>query len=68
MTRTQADKGGVVLEDGPCAGRFSVTRSPYWLRAVRDMSGKADLLDQLNDAPSPAEAVHVYAVVPLVRA
>lgn len=54
-------KGGVVLEDGPAAGRYSIRRAPYFLRAVVDRrSGRIDLLDQLNDDPMPTEAVHVY--------
>jgi hypothetical protein len=50
----------VVLEDGPAAGRYSVRRAPYFLRAVVDRSGRCDLLDQLGDQPMPGETVHVY--------
>jgi|GEM_PF-2209605 hypothetical protein len=65
MTRSKADVGGMVLEDGPCAGRYSARRSPYFLRAVRDTTnGKVDLLDQLDDTPRPTERVHVYEAFP----
>lgn len=54
-------KGGVVLADGPAAGRYDVRRTPHFLRAVVARSdGHADLLDQLHDQPRPIEAVHVY--------
>lgn len=57
-------KGGVVLEDGPAAGRYSVRRAPYFLRAVVGRTGHRDLLDQLHDMPMEGEAVHVYEAVP----
>ncbi|MBA3875593.1 MAG: hypothetical protein C0498_01430 [Anaerolinea sp.] len=58
MTRS---KGGVVLLDGPAAGRYSVGRAPHWLRAVVSRTdGTRDLLDQLHDTPRPVEAVYVY--------
>jgi hypothetical protein len=57
---SRRSKGGVVLGDGPAAGRFSVRRAPYFLRAVVDEYGKVDILDQLNDEPARAELVYVY--------
>lgn len=58
MTRA---RGGVVLVDGPAAGRYSVRRAPHFLRAVVSRSdGSVDLLDQLHDEPRPVEEVHVY--------
>jgi hypothetical protein len=56
--------GGVVLEDGPCAGDYSVRRAPHFLRAVLHASGATDLLDQLNDVPLETEAVCVYEALP----
>ena len=61
MTRS---KGGVVLEDGPAAGTYSVRRAPYFLRAVGHASGHTDLLDQLNDEPLETELVYVYEAIP----
>lgn len=60
MTRA---KGGVVLEDGPCAGTYSVRRAPHFLRAVR-FEAKQDLLDQLDDEPRLGERVYVYEAIP----
>jgi hypothetical protein len=58
-------QGGLVLEDGPAAGRYTVRRAPHFLRAVvHDISGQRDLLDQLNDEPTPNEDVFVYEAVP----
>jgi hypothetical protein len=58
-------QGGVVLEDGPAAGRYTVRRAPHFLRAVVSRSdGRVDLLDQLNDEPRPVEAVYVYEAEP----
>jgi len=58
-------KGGVVLEDGPAAGTYSVRRAPYFLRAVVSRSdARVDLLDQLYDEPRAIEAVHVYEAIP----
>ena len=62
MTRSRRS-GGVVLADGPCAGTYSVTRAPHFLRAVR-FELKQDLLDQLTDEPRLGETVHVYEVDP----
>ncbi len=57
----RAAKGGIVLEDGPAAGRFSTTRAPHFLRAVVSRTdGRIDLLDQLYDFPRSIEAVYVY--------
>jgi hypothetical protein len=57
-------RGGVVLEDGPGAGRYSIARAPWFLRAVVSrVDGKVDLLDQLTDEPHEDEAVHVYEAV-----
>lgn len=57
--------GGVVLVDGPCAGTFSVTRAPVYLRAVKARSdGHLDLLDQVADEPRPIEDVFVYRLDP----
>ena len=36
-------KGGMVLEDGPAAGRFSTRRAPHFLRAVVNLEGGIDL-------------------------
>jgi hypothetical protein len=55
--------GGVVLEDGPCAGTYSIMRAPHFLRAVR-FENVQDLLDQLNDEPRLGETVHVYEALP----
>jgi hypothetical protein len=56
--------GGIVLEDGPAAGTYSVRRAPHLLRAVVSRSdGRVDLLDQLHDEPRPIEAVFVYEAV-----
>jgi hypothetical protein len=58
-------QGGVVLEDGPAAGRYTVRRAPHFLRAVVSRSdGRVDLLDQLYDEPRPIETVHVYEAAP----
>lgn len=63
---TKRAQGGVVLEDGPAAGTYSVRRAPYFLRAVTspDGGGRTDLLDQLHDTPMPTERVHVYEAIP----
>lgn len=61
---TRRTQGGMVLEDGACAGRYSTTRAPHFLRAVIDADGHVDLLDQLVDVPTPRETVHVYQAVP----
>jgi len=57
---TSPTRGSVVLLDGPAAGRYSVRRAPYFLRAVIARDGRLDLLDQLHDEPRPVERVHVY--------
>lgn len=57
-------KGGVVLEDGPAAGTYSVRRAPHFLRAVVSPTGHLDLLDRLDDTPLPGEVVSVYEAVP----
>lgn len=44
--------------DGPTAGVIlSLRRAPLYLRVVRDAAGKWDALDQLDDTPTPGEAV-----------
>lgn len=54
-------KGGIVLLDGPAAGRYGTRRAPHFLRAVVSRSdGRVDLLDQLHDEPRPIEDVYVY--------
>ena len=53
-----------MLEDGPAAGRYSVRRAPYLMRAVGHASGHTDLLDQLNDEPLETELVYVYEAIP----
>lgn len=57
-------RGGVVLEDGPVAGEYSVLRAPFFLRAVLARNGRRDVLDQLDDRPAMDEKVHVYQAVP----
>jgi hypothetical protein len=54
----------MVLLDGPAKGSYSTTRAPYFLRAVVDANGKADLLDQLVDFPHEDECVYVYQAEP----
>ena len=56
--------GGVVLEDGPAAGSYSVRRAPFFLRAVVTADGQRDLLDQLQDSPRDDEMVYVYEAEP----
>lgn len=47
--------------DGPAAGtNLDLKRAPRFLRVVIDCDGTVDALDQLNDAPKPTEAIHVY--------
>lgn len=48
--------------DGPAAGKTCDTRrAPVFLRAVIDgTTGKVDVLDQLDDTPTPSETVSVY--------
>lgn len=55
-------QGGVHLVDGPAAGTYlGLHRCPVYLRVVIDRTtGKVDALDQLDDAPRPGEALHVY--------
>lgn len=50
----------ITLKDGPVAGSYTTQRAPKWLRAVIDANGKRDVLDLLEDAPKPSEAIHVY--------
>jgi hypothetical protein len=52
------------FEDGPAQGEtLFLHRAPRFLRVVIDRdSGKVDALDQLDDTPAPAEAVHVYEI------
>ena len=51
---------GVILKDGPAAGRYTVGRAPHFLRAVVSDLAHCDLLDQLNDEPNESERVYVY--------
>jgi len=47
--------------NGPASGQFlSLSRSPFFLRAVLAPSGKWDALDQLEDEPASNEEIHVY--------
>lgn len=48
--------------DGPAEGRTMDTRrAPVFLRVVEDRStGKFDVLDLLDDTPTPSERVFVY--------
>lgn len=48
--------------DGPAKGiYYSIRRAPRYLRFVVDrVSGKKDVLDQLDDEPSQNEVVSVY--------
>ncbi len=49
------------FEDGPAAGVvLGLRRAPLFLRVVQAPSGEWDALDQLNDRPSPGEAVFAY--------
>ncbi len=51
----------LTFKDGPAKGEFSCWRAPMYLRAVIDsVTGKADVLDQLDDAPTATEKVYVY--------
>lgn len=51
------------LRDGPAQGTFMVKRAPQYLRAVVGPDGKADVLDQPTDTPSPNETIHIYRVI-----
>lgn len=51
------------LLDGPARGTYMVSRTPAYLRAVV-VGEKKDVLDQLEDAPTHDEAIHVYRLVP----
>lgn len=53
----------ITLRDGPAKGTYMVKRAPLYLRAVMNKSGRTggnDVLDQPDDEPAEAEAVHVY--------
>lgn len=51
----------IKLHDGPAKGVYPVKRAPLFLRAVVNAhNGKNDVLDQLNDQPTRAEAISVY--------
>ena len=50
----------ILLRDGPGRGSYAVGRAPLFLRAVVSASGKKDVLDQLDDTPTPEEQVYVY--------
>lgn len=53
----------LTLNDGPAKGSYLVKRAPMYLRAVVNINGKADVLDQLDDSPRPRERVYVYHLV-----
>jgi hypothetical protein len=51
----------VVCQDGPLAGEsFTVSRCPRVVRCVRGADGKADILNEPQDAPRLDEVVHWY--------
>ncbi len=50
----------VTLIDGPAAGSYLLKRSPLFVRAVVDVEGRGDVLDQLGDTPAADEALSVY--------
>lgn len=51
----------MITLDGPAADTFMVKRAPIWLRAVVDtVSGKKDVLNELEDKPSVTEKIYVY--------
>lgn len=50
----------MTLEDGPVAGSYMAKRAPVYMRAVKSVTGKRDVLDLLNDAPRGDESIHVY--------
>lgn len=63
LMRQKEDKPMLNLLNGPAQGNYMVKRAPLFLRAVVTEVGGAkakDVLDQLTDAPSPSERVHVY--------
>lgn len=54
----------MTLRDGPARGSYAVKRAPRFLRAVVDgATGKADVLDQLDDTPAAHESIYVYRIV-----
>lgn len=54
----------IQLRGGPAAGAYAVQRAPFWLRAVVDRgSGATDVLNELDDAPKPTEAVSIYVKI-----
>lgn len=53
----------LTLNNGPARGSYAVKRAPIYLRAVVNINGKADVLDQLEDTPKPREKVYVYHLV-----
>jgi hypothetical protein len=53
--------GWIHLKDGPAGNkRFFVARAPVYLRLVQDINGKWDVLDLIDDEPTPEEEVFVY--------
>lgn len=50
--------------DGPAAGvSLLLRRAPHFLRAVRDVKGEWDALDQLEDTPGAGETIVAYQMV-----
>jgi hypothetical protein len=49
--------------NGPADGQIlMISRAPHFLRVV-ESAGEFDALDQLDDKPTPEEAIHVYEIV-----
>ena len=48
------------LDGGPTTGSYISDRAPFFLRAITDGEGRMAVLAQLDDYPSPEDAVHVY--------
>lgn len=49
--------------DGPMGGTgLDLRRAPNYLRVTRDVAGKVDALDQLDDTPRDDEHLEVYAL------
>lgn len=64
----------ISLLDGPAQGHYMARRAPLYLRAVVDearpgLTGgpKGDVLDQLDDTPTPTEKVYVYQRIGAVQ-
>ena len=52
----------LICDDGPARHEgFFCRRAPRYVRVVKHaMTGRWDMLDQLEDEPEPDEIVHVY--------